>query len=192
MALAFSSPLPDLSTECLSCKAFVQGLDIAWSNATTVELILKELDLKCFQKYTSVLEIKKCQAIANIFVQIPPALFKGMEDLAWPIPEATCATIFKCHVDCCGKYDPPEQIHLSLASNDRSIMGVTWVSLELNRSVVEYGLSEHFLSSTHDGTTSTYKSAGWVGTIHRAVMTDLKPGTTYYYRVGDGERRYFF
>lgn len=37
------------------------------------------------------------------------------------------------------------------------------------------------------GDWETYKAAGWLGTLHRAVMTDLKPDTEYYYRVGSSE-----
>lgn len=185
-----TKPVPDTSASCLGCKAFVNKLDITWTNATTVAEILQELDTKCTNKYTDPEQVKLCQGIANIFVQIPPALFKGMEDLAWPIPEAFCATLMQCHLNCCGNNDPPEQVHLSIASTDRSIMGVTWVSLSQARSVVQYGLNAKQLTSSQEGSIDTYKSGGWVGTIHRAVMKELAPGTTYYYRVGDGDKKW--
>ena len=91
-----------------------------------------------------------------------------------------------CEVDCCSNDNVPEQIHLSLAGTDRSKMGVTWVTLTGDNSVVEYGTTQTDLSNTIKGSTSTYKDGGWRGIIHYGTMTGLLPGTTYYYRVGDG------
>lgn len=133
---------------------------------------------------------KICEEVAAVFVQIPPALIEGIYTLAWPLSDAVCATVFKCQMNCCGEDDPPEQVHLSLASKDLSIMGVSWVSLNQPASVVEYGLSSTELNAKVDGTITTYKAASWVGNIHRAVMTKLEPGTKYYYRVGDGNLRW--
>ena len=151
---------------------------------------MTELDKECIQKFTvkDPLKVKLCQGIANVLVQIPPSLFKGMDDLAWPIPEAMCATLFKCHVNCCAENDPPEQIHLSLASNDLSVMGVTWVTLSDKMSEVQYSESSRTVASdmSEKGSVTTYKAAGWIGTIHRATMKGLKEGTTYFYRVGNG------
>lgn len=113
-----------------------------------------------------------------------------MDDLAWPIPDAMCATLFQCKMACCGSNDPPEQVHLSLTSGDYTKMGVSWVTLNDKRSVVQYGLSKASLTSVGDGTISTYRAAGWVGTIHRATMENLKPGTRYFYRVGNGLNRW--
>lgn len=48
-----------------------------------------------------------------------------MEDLAWPIPEAMCATIKQCKVYCCNAESLPEQVHLSLLFKDHTMMGVT-------------------------------------------------------------------
>lgn len=126
-----------------------------------------------------------CDKLAEVFVQIPPALFEGMDSLAWPIPEAFCATILQCKVNCCAADTPPEQVHLSLAAKDRSQMAVTWVTLNATASVVQYGLSKDALTKSVEGTVDTYTASGWVGTIHRALMTGLRPSTTYFYRVGD-------
>lgn len=34
------------------------------------------------------------------------------------------------------------------------------------------------------GSVDTYTKAGWIGVIHRAIMSELQPATTYYYQVG--------
>lgn len=68
-------------------------------------------------------------------------MYKFVKDLHWPIPEALCATFFKCHLNCCASDDPPEQVHLSLGSSPQ-VMGVSWVSLNQKASVVQYGQTE--------------------------------------------------
>jgi hypothetical protein len=62
------------------------------------------------------------------------------------------------------------------------------VSLNQSTSVVRYGTDPNNLIYEAVGSISTYTSAGWVGTIHRATMTDLKEKVTYYYKVGDGNK----
>jgi len=187
-----SEPIPDTSDECLACKTQVSELDSVWTNQTEIDAILKNLDKECFTKYkTDPKKLAACKAIASVFVQIPPVLFQGMDDLAWPIPDAVCATLFKCDMNCCGPDDPPEQVHLSMSSSDLSLMGVTWVTLNIEDSVVQYGLSPSELSMSNSGVpTTTYKAASWIGTIHRAQMTELIPGKKYYYRVGNGADRW--
>jgi hypothetical protein len=74
-----------------------------------------------------------------------------MDDLAWPVPQATCALIAQCHLNCCAQNDPPEQVHLSLAGTDHSIMGVSWTSLDQKASVVQYGLGPHLLTESQTG-----------------------------------------
>lgn len=188
LAVAFGAPAPDNSDQCLSCKTQIEELDVKWTNATTVAELVKQLDKECVQKFgkTDPLKVKLCKGVINVVTQIPPSLFHGMEDLAWPIPEAVCATLFKCQMNCCGESDPPEQVHLSLAGNDMSVMGVSWVTLNEDNTVVEYWITGTLKSMLSSGYTTTYKAAGWIGTIHRAKMSNLIPGTSYSYRVGNG------
>ncbi len=181
-----SLPKPDTSSGCLTCEAFVERMYTTWTNETTVEGILNKMEKAC-ANIPDPDTIATCDKIAEVLVQIPPSLFEGMEDLAWPVPKATCALIQKCHVPCCNANAGPEQIHLSLASTDHSLMGVTWVTLNDIPTVVRYGTSSDDLSQTVTGKTNTYTQAGWIGTIHKATMIDLKPSTIYYYQVGGGE-----
>jgi 3',5'-cyclic AMP phosphodiesterase CpdA len=184
-----ADPVPDTSEKCVSCQTHVSELNSVWSNATTVAEILKNLQTECIDKYPGDLaKIKICRELAAVFVTLPPSIFSGMEDLAWPIPDGICALLFKCQMACCGANDPPEQVHLSYVTNDHSLMGVSWVTLSDKLSVVQYGQSKHLMTSLVRGDISTYRAGSWHGTIHRAIMTDLKPGVTYYYRVGNGDR----
>lgn len=181
-----SIPKPDSSSECLTCEAFVERFYTTWSNETTVAGILTKMEQAC-SNLPDTDAVATCDKIAEVLVQIPPSLFHGMEDLAWPVPKATCALIQKCHVPCCNANAGPEQIHLSLASSDKSLMGVTWVTLNDIPTVVRYGTSSDDLSLIVTGKTNTYTQAGWIGTIHKATMINLKPATIYYYQVGGGE-----
>lgn len=65
-------------------------------------------------------------------------------------------------------------------------MGVSWVTLNGTTSYVEYGTDANNLNERAVGNVDTYTSAGWVGVIHTATMSDLKRPLKYYYRVGDG------
>lgn len=153
-----------------------------------VAAILDNLDKECKSKF-SIKEPKKrklCEAIANVAVQVPPGVIDGMMGLSWPLPEGLCATLFQCSVDCTlDRSQPPAQVHLSFTQKS-DVYGVSWVTFNQTRSVVQYGLTERDLSSSNEGTTLTYLASDWKGTIHRALLTDLKPGRTYYYRVGNG------
>jgi hypothetical protein len=132
------------------------------------------LEQECDSKYGSNPAMRQlCDDIAQVFVQIPPSLFQGMDDLAWPAPEALCATLYQCYVDCCGADDPPEQVHLSIASNDTSTMAVTWVTLKDKLSIVQYGTNKKLLNKIATGSISTYRAAGKPSSHHR--RRDLSP-----------------
>jgi predicted phosphohydrolase len=168
----------------LSCQSQIEALDIKWSNQTAIDEVVADLKKKC--RTLPLSKRKMCDALVDVLVQIPPAIFDGMDDLAWPVPLAPCALIRQCKVNCCAPDSPPEQIHLSLAHNDNTVMGVSWVTLDQRVSVVQFGDSPDKLDRESTGTIGTYTSAGWVGTIHRATMTGLEEGRTYFYRVGNG------
>lgn len=129
---------------------------------------MANLDAECESKFPLDSDATKqqfCKDVADVFVQIPPALFKGMDDLAWPIPLGMCATLYQCEVACCGEDDPPEQVHISLATNDLSLMGVTWVTLNDKASIVQYGLHPNLMTFVDFGSLSTYRAAGKVVAI---------------------------
>ncbi len=180
------TPVPDTSSKCTSCKEEVEKLDIKWESEDSVEQVVADLKEKCKEKFTLKHFLKRevCDKVVETFAKIPPQIFEGMEGLAWDIPVGTCATLKKCKMECCDADAAPEQLHLSLAAEDRSLMGVSWVTLNKNETVVQYGLSENSLDMTVTGGINTYTQAGWIGNIHKAIMTDLQPATTYYYRVG--------
>ena len=178
-------PIPDTSDKCVSCQKQVSALEIKWGSDASIEATVAELKQKCKEKEKGhFLKREICDKVVDVFAQIPPQIFSGLNDLAWDVPLGVCATIKKCKVECCGVDSPPEQVHLSLAGEDRSLMGVTWVTLSHNETTVQYGVSQDKLTNTVVGAINTYTQAGWVGTIHKAIMTGLVPATRYYYRVG--------
>ena len=178
------SPTIDNSDKCNKCKDQVTKLDIKWGQGN-IDDAVADLKAKCKAKEGKhFVKREICDKIVEKFANIPPQIFKGMEGLEWDIPLGTCATLKQCKMECCGSQNPPEQVHLSLAAEDRSLMGVSWVTLNKNETFVQYGQSADKLDMSNEGNTMTYTQAGWIGTIHRAIMTDLKPATKYFYRVG--------
>jgi hypothetical protein len=97
-----------------------------------------------------------------------------------------CAALGKCTVPCCSHPTLPEQVHLG-PGVDVSSVTVMWTTLEATASsTVQYGLAgSGQLDHTALGKNSTLTHFGWIGQLHRAVVTDLSPNTTYEYRVGD-------
>ena len=124
-----------------------------------------------------------CKSLADTIIKIPAGIFEGMDKEAWP-DWGLCSLISECKAPCCNSLSKPEQIHLSLTENDATKMSVSWVTLEGTESHVEFGSEPHRLTQTATGTVLTYTHGGFVGVIHRAVMTGLEPGKKYYYRVG--------
>ena len=172
-------PIPDTSAKCLECEGVVKALDMVFGDADSAAAFVAKLEAKCGSHDI-------CKKLVDEIVKIPEGIFKGLKNVAWP-DWGLCALIQECQAPCCNKLSEPEQIHLSLAATDRSLMGVSWVTLSGNSSIVEWGTEKHKLSSRVQGSVVTYTKAGWVGSIHRAAMTGLVAGTKYYYRVGDSD-----
>jgi len=197
LSFVISSGIPvDDSFVCKECKKFMTKSETKWSNATEVEETLKRLDAGCKAKWNlgidEKLRQKLCDKVASALVQIPVGIFDGLEGLGWDVSLGVCATFGMCQVSCCDPDSPPEQVHLSLASVDRSVMAVSWITLNSKTSVVEWSTDASLdKSQRSEGTTLVDAGkAGWLGMIHRAIMTDLSPATTYYYRVGDGDKKW--
>ena len=187
--LAKEEPLPDTSEGCNLCKQTIDDLQFKWTNQSSIDSMVADLIAECDAKYSkNPVRRQICSDLSAELIKIPAGIaagiFGGIESLAWPVSLGLCATANRCHVNCCVAHAPPEQIHLSLASTDRSIMGVSWVTLEGSISQVKYGTSATNLNVLSEGTVLTNTKAGWVGQIHRAIMHDLAPATTYYYQVG--------
>lgn len=93
----------------------------------------------------------------------------------------------------------PLQIHLAV-TNDATQMRVGWTSAKVSNPVVVYGSDKTSLSKIGKANTTTYGAddmCGWIastvstthyrdpGYMFDALMTDLVPGTSYFYRVGE-------
>ena len=85
----------------------------------------------------------------------------------------------------------PEQIHIAFG-NDESEMTVSWASNDTEVAFVSYGIDKNELSMSKNGTTQTYNAGGWKGYLHHAMMSGLKPSTTYFYRVNDASEIFSF
>lgn len=174
-------PLPDLEKSCIECTALLKGLDVVFGNSTKVEEMVEKVNEKCGSHNV-------CKKLADALIKIPASIFAGLDKEGWP-DWGLCSFVGECKSNCCNPLSSPEQVHLSLAADPHS-MAVSWVTLEGDASVVEFGTDPHKLTSKAEGTTLTYSHGGWVGVIHRATMTSLEEDKVYYYRVGDGEKKW--
>jgi len=79
-----------------------------------------------------------------------------------------------------------QQVHLSITTKP-SEMVVMWVTRDPVDTVVKYGLTSGAYSSSMTGTRDTYDVGvfGWSGWIHKVILTNLQPDTTYYYICGN-------
>ena len=150
-------------------------------------------------KNKTTVDIDLCKIIVNAtLLDLAPLLVKGIDSLAWNVPQTVCADLFKlCLEPCCNEGTPfqPEQVHLSFNSSaSLSEIRVTWVTLnDTTTSTVTWKLAasqrDPSCSTAQGGTaagvTRTYTVGGWWGVIHSAVMSSLKPGCAYEYQVGD-------
>lgn len=87
-----------------------------------------------------------------------------------------------------------KQIHIGLTENENE-MQVMWVSNpeQYSEPAVFFGTFPTKLNQMAKATTTTYNvgHVGFHGKIYRAVMTNLKPGQRYYYKVGDIQTQTF-
>ncbi|HWP95450.1 MAG TPA: metallophosphoesterase family protein [Syntrophomonadaceae bacterium] len=87
----------------------------------------------------------------------------------------------------------PDHVTLSWTSNPATTMTVTWrTNTQTSASVVQYApqsgssLTMPSTAAKVNGTVSSYSSSIGKMDVHHATLTNLTPGTSYIYRVGDG------
>jgi len=77
-----------------------------------------------------------------------------------------------------------EQVHLAL-TDKKDEMRVMWVQFQQKPSGVLYGTTPGSYNNFVPGTENTYSvGTGWKGWIYDAVIANLAPNTTYYYKCG--------
>lgn len=95
-------------------------------------------------------------------------------------------------------YNLPSSVRLSLPTSDGApAMRVSWSTLNASQPVVKYGLEpgkltrvavpETYTYAASDMCTAPAATRGWYapGSLHTVVLSDLSPGSTYFYTVGD-------
>ena len=172
---------------CTECT-MVLGILVSLSNSTAGQNTTKTIiDGYCAVEYANdAAKRDLCLVVGDVVVWGLPKLFKALESLAWDIPLNICTILLKvCTQPCCTTPFTPEQMLLSFVnSDDLSSVMVTWVTLQQapNARVV-FRVAGGAIQQAA-ATFSTYTEGGWVGTINRAVMTNLPAGTYVTYTVG--------
>ncbi|EYC42359.1 hypothetical protein Y032_0534g3068 [Ancylostoma ceylanicum] len=77
----------------------------------------------------------------------------------------------------------PEQVHLSFHGN-YSTMGVTWITFKSDSSTFHYGNSPSDLPFSAKGSETEWVTGNITRYTHRALMENLLPSTTYWYKIG--------
>jgi hypothetical protein len=162
------------------------------SNTSSAAAAIAALDRDCGKLGNGTLS-KVCEMVVQLVIaDLIPAVEKELSGLGWD-SHATCAAIGQCEVPCCQTKTEPEQVHLALSASS-SEMVVQWATgAATATSTVQWGLGPSSLNRTASGNATSDADFpelsealfGWRGTLHRATMTGLLPGTRYYYRVGD-------
>ena len=177
------------SLECIACKTLAKDLVDLGENATDVKKVISELQAACDKKLSNhTAEMKICEDVVAGLVELLPFVDNEIAQLAWD-SDNLCAIAGICKVDCCiGGPKTPEQLHLSLAS-DPTVMNVMWTTLDdTSTHRVRWGTDPNNLTQVSvNGSSSTYTHFGWVGHLHRAKMTGLEPGQSYFYSVGSDD-----
>ncbi|EYC23974.1 hypothetical protein Y032_0014g2249 [Ancylostoma ceylanicum] len=77
----------------------------------------------------------------------------------------------------------PEQVHLAFHGNF-SVMNVVWTTFESDTSTVHYGTSPSNMPFSVSGSQKAWRTGSITRYSHRALMINLLPSTTYWYRIG--------
>ena len=175
---------------CSECKIIAADISKIASNNTKISDIVKLLETDYCDVQYKKKPLKKlaCDAVAKGLGSVIKFAYKQIATLAWDSVNL-CAVAGLCKIKCCNTDTIPEQLHLAL-TRDPNSMSIGWTTLnDTAKHTVQYGLSSSNLNNTNlnnPGTSSTYDHFGWLGHLHNAFMTNLKPnGTKYFYRVGD-------
>ena len=165
---------------CSDCQLFMQVAEWAAASNTTMSLLEVLADGLCSKYAPTSATCPKLVADIIAFGEKVPALLKHV-GLYEPI--RACSFLGICSVSCCDDATSPQQISLSIGSSCTE-MHVSWVTGgNATESVVQYGLQGQ-LNNRASGYSLSYTQGGWLGTIHRVVLTGLQPGSVYSYSVG--------
>ena len=164
---------------CADCQLFVQVAEWAVASNSTMTLLEALGDAWC-EKHLNT--SATCPALVAKIISLAERVPAFLIHLGVYEPVRMCSLLGLCSVTCCPDAVTPQAIAMSVGRNC-SEMHVTWTTGgNETESVVQFGQSA--LTQSAQGYQLTYTDGGWLGTIHRVVLSGLECGATYFYSVG--------
>jgi len=171
-------PAPQLP-HCGECQVLIQVAEWVAGNSSAMALVETLLDGLC-DKYAP--GVAACPAVVAELIKFGAKVPALLKHIGLYEPVRLCSFLGQCSVSCCDDDSTPTQIHLA-AGSDCTEMHVSWVTGSNNTdSEVAFGIEGIDQQAT--GYQLTYSEGGWLGTIHRVVLTGLQCGAQYTYAVG--------
>eukprot|EP00048_Salpingoeca_helianthica_P016303 m.231573 g.231573 ORF g.231573 m.231573 type:complete len:532 (-) comp18412_c0_seq1:113-1708(-) len=185
-----SKPL-GANVTCEECTDIVNIMFDVAENATVRAEFEADINASC-RKYIPK-EADICIKYGDALVdKLLPWIDKELKGLACRDARAVCSNFVQaCKNPCCATPTLPEKVRLSiydLPGGNGTGFVATWTTL-MNTSThtVQWGTSNTSGTFPYsaNGLSRTHTHGGWVGVVHSAAMTNLRPATRYFYRVGD-------
>jgi hypothetical protein len=179
--LLISSHLATINTQTLECTFCQTAAEFLLKEPEAVGDIQVLLDMFCniLPPSLQVPCTNGVKALAVLLEALPSFLSRNEQFTGY----ALCTMVNMCVIDCCVS-DAPEQVHISYLDDPHTTVGITWVTRQQTSSEVKYGTAPGNLTSVATGLVKTYTPGYWHGWIHNVPLTNLLPGTTYFYQVG--------
>eukprot|EP00672_Neobodo_designis_P024339 CAMPEP_0174827718 /NCGR_PEP_ID=MMETSP1114-20130205/891_1 /TAXON_ID=312471 /ORGANISM="Neobodo designis, Strain CCAP 1951/1" /LENGTH=585 /DNA_ID=CAMNT_0016061393 /DNA_START=59 /DNA_END=1816 /DNA_ORIENTATION=+ len=191
-------PQDDANKTCLVCQEVGQAALTILKNTTDRTIAISAIAAVCkdiFKQHE--LDDVVCNVLPDAVILVSELLRYRFN---FDVPNIVCADMLhQCVENCCDPATPylPQQIHLSFDGENDAVanstnMRVAWTTLKQTTAGTT-GVWWRDVTTSPPGMWSantntewrTYTIGGWVGVLHSSVMTNLAPGRTYEYYVGD-------
>jgi hypothetical protein len=176
-----SCSLPVVSGGALECSFCEAASEIFLLDPQGIQDIAELLEYICGELPSGLQATCNTSVKAlEVFLDNLPLFLKRQEQFT---PYALCTMVNQCDIDCCVS-NGPEQVHIAYGNDPHTSIAVLWVTRQSATAEIRYGVSPNSLTTTATGKVTTYTPGYWHGWINSVVLTNLMPGTTYYYQVG--------